>query len=61
MYFHLAEGFQSSLEKLNIRETVRENQILLHVPAVLATAPAPRWSFSNLIEGDPSPDRTRPY
>jgi hypothetical protein len=46
---------------VEIRETVRENQILLHGPAVVATAPAPRWSFSNLIEGDPSPERTRPY
>jgi hypothetical protein len=61
MHFHLTEGFQSSLEKLNIRETVRENRILLHVHAVVATAPAPRWSFSNLIEGDPSPDRARAY
>jgi mRNA-degrading endonuclease RelE of RelBE toxin-antitoxin system len=46
---------------VEIRETVREKQILLHDPAVVVTAPAPRWSVSNLIEGDPSPDRTRPY
>ena len=52
MHFHLAEGFQSSLEKFNIRETVREKRILLHVTAVVAKAPVPRWSFSNLFESN---------